>query len=192
MTTHFPAWKIPVPRLCLDIINLLHYHLEDLQITPDCFRYSDFRDNLRGMFDSGEFPNLQSSSLCLDVIYGRRYTHINAVRDWDDILLTPFMAPNSHSIKAVMTLNPEAVSQMCTSSITRLILHHCQIQESNLNGLLAATPRLCNLEYHASVDFNWLKRHWNSSGMSRSLGLTSSSTLCTTFATLLRSSSHPK
>jgi hypothetical protein len=171
MTKLSSDWKIPLPGLCLEIISLLHCHLEDLHISSDYFKYPNFRNNLRCMFDSGGFQNLESSSLCLDVVHGRRYTHNNAVRDWDDTLLTPFLAPNIKSIKAVMTLNPEAVSRMRGSSITRLVLHHCQIQECDLSGLLAATPRLRYLEYHACVDCPWYISHWTGKGVSRSLGL---------------------
>jgi hypothetical protein len=164
-------WRISLSRLCLDIINLLQCHLEELHVGSDYFRYPDFRDHLRSMFDSGGFRNLQSCSLCEDIIHAKGRPHINVVRDWDDTLLTPFLAPNINSIKAVMTLNPEAVSRMRASSITRLTLHHCQIQEFDLNGLLAATRRLRYLEYHASVGFGRYTSHWSRLGTSRSLGL---------------------
>ena len=166
-----PDWRISLPRLCLDIISLLQHSLEELHISSDYFRYPGFRDDLRSMFDSGGFRKLQSCSVCEDIIHAKGRPHVDAVRDWDDTLLTPFSAPSIDSIKAVMTLNPEAVNRMPASSITRLTLHHCQIQEYDLNGLLAATPRLCYLEYHATVDWGWYSNHWSPSEMTRSLGL---------------------
>ena len=70
-----------------------------------------------------------------------------------------------------MTLNPEAVSHLRPSSITQLTLYHCQVQEFDLDSLLAASPSLRYLEYHALVDYRWYTTHWNRSRMSRSLGL---------------------
>jgi hypothetical protein len=171
MTIRDSDWMITLPKLCLDIILLTNHHLEGLQISSDCFRYPEFRAGLKSMFVSGRFPNLQSSGLCIDVISGRRWRHITAVQDWDDTLLAPFSAPSIDSIISVMTLKPEAVSQMHANSITRLVLHHCQLEEFDLNGLLAATPRLHYLEYHAHVDYSLYTSHWTLSGMSRCLGL---------------------
>lgn len=150
-TTMRPAnLQISLPRLCLDIIRLVR--LQYLHVRSDYFRYPEFRNNLRDLVELGGFQSLQSSSLCLDVICGKR-RHINVVRDWDQVLLTPFLAPDIKSIAAVMTLHPEAVIQLRVSTIIRLVLHHCQVQGFNLDALLAATPRLCYLEYHASVDY---------------------------------------
>ena len=176
VVTSSSKWNTSLPRLCMDVLNLLRCYLEDLHISSDYFRYFDFGKNLRAIFETRGFQNLQSCSLCDDVIlancgHWQGRPHINVVRDWDDALLAPFFAPNITSIKAVMTLTPEAVRLVTPSSITRLTLHHCQIQEFDLDRLLAATPRLCYLEYHAVVDFGWYKKHWSRSGTSRSLGL---------------------
>ncbi|KAF2718574.1 hypothetical protein K431DRAFT_130320 [Polychaeton citri CBS 116435] len=158
--------QISLPRLCLDTIGLCTL-LQHLHIGSDYFRYPDFRSNLRGMVALGNFQDLQSSNLCLDVVRNPR-RHIAAVSDWEDSLITPFLVTDIKSIAAVMTLKPETISQLRLSSLARLVLHHCQIQKSDLNGLLATTPRLCYLEYHASVDYGWLI---SQKGPRHSLGL---------------------
>lgn len=150
--------SLRMPKLCLDIISLTTY-LQDLYISSDHFRYPDFRKGLRDIGEAGGLRTLRSSSLCLDVIDSIS-RHITAVLDWDDALLTPFLAPGIESIAIVTALQPEAVSHLRTTSITRLVLHHCQVQDSDFDSVLAATPQLRYLEYHASVDYNWFKPSW--------------------------------
>ena len=170
MTMRTSRWQISLPKLCLDIISLV-LRLQDLDISSDYFRYPDFREGLRNIVDLGGLQNLQCSTLCLDVVRGKR-RHINVVRDWDDALLTPFLATNIKSITAVITLQPEALSQLRISPITRLNLHHCQVQDFDLNAVLAATTRLSYLEYHASVDLSWYRsRNGSHYGRRRGLGL---------------------
>lgn len=69
--------------------------------------------------------------------------------------------PGIQSITAVASLKPEAVRQLGLSgrgaaSITRLDLHHYQIQDVDVSSLLAATPNLKYLKYHACADYAWL------------------------------------
>lgn len=58
-----------------------------------------------------------------------------------------------------MTLAPEITNGLRATSITRLTLHHCQEQESSLDDLFSAMPKLRYLEYLASVNIGW----WRSS-----------------------------
>ncbi|KAK3708289.1 hypothetical protein LTR37_011554 [Vermiconidia calcicola] len=61
---------------------------------------------------------------------------------------------------AVVSLKPETVRQLLPGgfSITRPILHHYQIHDSDLSALLAATPMLQYFEYHATTDYAWYTR----------------------------------
>lgn len=162
--------SISLTRICLDILRLTPF-LKDIEISSEYFRYAHFRDELRNMFNSGVFQNLQSCSFCLDIVDGEEYRHVNAVQSWDDTLLAPFTSPQTNSINTVMTLHPDAVSRVPANAITRLVLHHCQIGDFDVDGLLAATPKLCYLEYHALVDYDLYRANWHQSRMRRRLGL---------------------
>lgn len=159
--------KLALSMLGLGIIRLLHKHLEDLNVSSDYFRYSGFREGLKKIFDDGGFQNLRSVSLCLDVVDCGGYTRTTAVRDWDETLLLSFAAPKIDAVQVVSVVNPVVISHMQPSSTSQLVLHHCQVQESDLDGLLAATPRIRYLEYQAAVDFVWCQKHYKS----RTLGL---------------------
>lgn len=65
------------------------------------------------------------------------------------------LAPASKSVVAVMASQAHAVNGLRVTSITRLALRHCQIDEFDLENLLAATPKLRYTECHAWVDYGW-------------------------------------
>ena len=158
-TTPGTTEKAQMWALCLHIFRLMS-SIEHLGVSSDYFRFPDFRDALQRMAEEGLFQNLQSCDFCLDLVKRMRRYHI-AVRDWDSALLTLFVAPNIKSIGAVVSLQSEAVSQLrplrlSRVSITRLTLHHYQIQKSDLQTLLATTPRLQYLKFHATTDYAWL------------------------------------
>jgi hypothetical protein len=166
------GWNISLHQLCLDIINLVCHRLEALEISSDYFRYAGFRDCLTGVIEVGSFPYLRTSSFCTNVMHGGRWDpHINVVQHWDDILLAPFSIPGIMTIQTVMALQPDSVRRLRTSTLTRLTLQHCQIGGFDLNGLLAVTPRLLYLEYHASVDHSLYRKNWSPTGMSYNLRL---------------------
>lgn len=110
------------------------------------------------MAGDGYFQKLQDCNLCLDLL-DRKRRHPSVVQDWDSALLTPFMAPYVKSIATVVSLKPEAIRQLRPGGfcITRLVLHHYQIQDSDLSAILAATPKLQYFEYHATTDYSWLR-----------------------------------
>jgi hypothetical protein len=73
-------------------------------------------------------------------------------------LLSLFAVPGIQSVAVVASVWTEAVRQLHlgATSITRLDLHHYQIHDTDLRSLLAATPRLKYLKYHARSDYGWL------------------------------------
>ncbi len=148
--------QISLPELCLGLLSLTS-HLRDLHITSDYLRYVGVRNVLQSMLESGCLQTLQSCSFCLDLLHGMR-RHVNAVREWDSVLLAPFFGREIRAVAGVMALRPENVIRIRQCSITRLVLHHCQLQESDLNSLLAATSKLVYLEYHSIVNYGWLRK----------------------------------
>jgi hypothetical protein len=151
-----PSSEIFVGTLYLQLLRF-KLHVQDLSVSSDYFRYPDFRDALEEMALDSSIGKLQSCSLCLDLI--RAYSRYpNVVEDWNGALLALFTIPVIQSIAAVVSLRPEAVRQLQPGglSITRLDLHHYIDLASDLSSLLAATPRLRFLKYHARTDYNWL------------------------------------
>lgn len=105
-----------------------------------------------------------------------RNRHECAVADWDSLLLSLFAVRDMESFAAVVSLEPEVVRQPRPrgNSITRLTLHHYQYQESDLSSLLAFTPSLRYLEYHAKTEYGWRDATYNqevTSGCKVGLGL---------------------
>lgn len=146
-------------------------NLHDLHISSDLFRYPDFRNGVRHMIESRRCQTLQRSDFCVDLLKGW-YCHIHAARDWDETLLAPLGAPEIKSISAVTTLRTEVVRQLRVSSITQLVLHHCQVEASDFSALLAATPKLTHLVYHAVVDYAWfINPRWRKMGVRVNAGL---------------------
>lgn len=155
-TSRVTTEKAHVWALCLHIFRLTS-SIEHLSVSSDYFRFADFCDALQRMAEEGLFQKLQSCDFCLDLVRGMRRYQI-AVRDWDRALLTPFAAPNIKRIGAVVSLQSEAVRQLRPRglTITRLTLHHYQLQKSDLQTLLATAPRLEYLKFHAATDYGWL------------------------------------
>jgi hypothetical protein len=143
-------------------LTLLRFapNIQNSSVSSDYFRFRDFRDTLQGMAQDPSIKKLRSCSLCLDLLEGSgRHAHV--VRDWDSALVSMFALSNIESITAVVSLKPDAVRQLHPSgpgavSITRLDLHHYQIQDADVRSLLAGTPNLKYLKYHACVDYAWL------------------------------------
>lgn len=132
-------------------------NVEDLSISSDYFRFPGFREILQDVARNGSIKKLRSCSLCSDLLHGSK-RHPNVVQDWDSALFSLFAAPDIQSITVVASLRAETVRQLRlgTTSITRLDLHHYQCHEVDLSSLLAATPRLKYLKYHARSDYEWL------------------------------------
>ncbi|KAF2756148.1 hypothetical protein EJ05DRAFT_487947 [Pseudovirgaria hyperparasitica] len=151
-----PQAQVSIWTLCLHILRLTP-SIQDSNISSDYFRVPEVRDTLQKMAREGFFQKLQRCNLCLDLLYGER-RHASVVEDWDNALLFPFMAPAIKSVAAVMSLRPDAVRHLRPggSSVTRLVLYHYQIGDSDMIALLAATPGLQYLEYHAVTDYAWL------------------------------------
>jgi hypothetical protein len=137
-------------------------NIHDLSVTSDYFRFPGFRGTLQGMIRNSSIAKLRSCSLCLDLL-SHNGRHPTVVEDWDSALLSLFEVPGIQSITVVANLSAEAVSQLRlgTTSITRLDLHHYQTRDMDLSSLLAATPRLKYLKYHARTDYNWLNASHN-------------------------------
>lgn len=148
--------EVPVWALYLHLIRLTP-HVQGFSVRSDYFRFPDFRSTLQDVARDSSLRELRSCILCLDLLQ-RNHQHVSAIQDWDDALLALFTAPDIQSIAAVVSLKPEAVRQLRPggSSITQLDLHHYQIQLSDLSSLLAATPSLRHLKYHARTDHSWL------------------------------------
>ena len=149
-----PVWALYLQLLCSAP------HVRGFSVTSDYFRSPGFRDALLDMTRQETLQQLQSCSMCLDLRFagfgGDRHTI--AVRDWDSELLMPLVAmPDLQSFAAVTSLKTEAVQQLRpgASMITRLDLHHYQIQEDDLDSFLAATPNLTYFKYHARSDYGW-------------------------------------
>lgn len=151
-----PTSEVPVWALYLHALRLAP-HIEGFSVSSDYFRFPDFRATLQVIARDSFMENLRSCSLCLDLLNGKR-RHACVVKDWDSALLMPFTAPDIQSIAAVVSLKAEAVRQLRPggSPITRLTLHHYQSQTFDLSSLLAATPNLTYLKYHATTDYGWL------------------------------------
>jgi hypothetical protein len=154
--THPTTSEVPIWALYLHIFHLAP-HIQNFSVSSDYFRFPDFRSTLQGMFQNPSLASLQSCSLCLDLPKGWN-RHTVVVQDWDSTLLMPLAVPGIQSVAAVVSLQSEAVRQLHLrgSSITRLTLHHYQVQDFDLSSLLAATPSLRYLKYHASSDYSWL------------------------------------
>jgi hypothetical protein len=143
-------------------LTLLRFapNIQNFSVSSDYFRFREFRDTLQSMAQDPSIKKMRSCSLCLDLLKGiGRHAHV--VRDWDSALLSVFALQYVESITAVVALKPDAVRQLHPSgpgaaSITRLDLHHYQIQDADLSSLLAATPKLRYLKYHACSDYAWL------------------------------------
>jgi hypothetical protein len=155
-STHPAASEIPIWALYLHVFHLAP-HIQDFSVSSDYFRFPDFRSTLQGMFQNPSLANLRSCSLCLDLPKGWN-RHAVVVKEWDSTLLMPLAMPAIQSVAAVVSLQSEAARQphLRGSSITRLTLHHYQVQDFDLSSLLAATPSLRYLKYHASSDYSWL------------------------------------
>lgn len=150
-----PTSKVSVWALYLHVFRLTP-HIQDFSISSDYFRFPDFCRTLQHVARDSSTETLRSCSLCMDLLHGKR-RHASVVKIWDSALLALFAMPGIQSIAAVVSLKPESIRQLRPggSAIRRLILHHYQIQDSDLNSLLAATPNLRYLKYHAMTDYAW-------------------------------------
>lgn len=149
--------QVSLPKLCMALIELA-IHLRHLRISSDHLRYPYFRCALRNLVDAGGLRELETSDLCSDLCSDLPegwLRSVHAVQDFDAAMLVPFLTPGTKSVAAVMALQASAVSELRLTSINRLVLRHCQIDDFDLNGLLAATFQLRYLEYHAWVDYRW-------------------------------------
>jgi len=148
-TIEVPVWAL---RMCAIRLTTV----QTLSVSSDYFRFLDFRSAWQDMVRDASMIQLRSCSSCLDLLHGKR-RHASVVKDWDGALLTPIVLSGIESFAAVVSLESEAVRQLRPggSSITRLTLHHYQIQDFDLSSLLAATPNLRYLKYHASIDYAW-------------------------------------
>ena len=156
-STHPPASEVSVWALYLHAFRLAP-HIQHLGVSSDYLRFPDFRSTLQAMARDSSMQKLRSCSLALDLLQERDRNPI-VVKNWDGALLMPFAVPDMQSVAVVASLKPGAVRQLRPggSPITRLTLHHYQDGESDLSSLLAATPNLRYLKYHAISDWNWLK-----------------------------------
>lgn len=150
--------ELSISTLFLHVLRLMP-NLQDLSVSADYFRFPDFRDTLQEMARDLTIK-LQSSSMCLDLLLKERlrgHWHPVVVRDWDNALLSLLAVPGIQSIAAVASLKSEMVRQLRPggSSITRLDLYIYQKQEIDISALLAATPNLRYLKYHACLDHSW-------------------------------------
>lgn len=147
-----------IPTQFLHALHLMP-NLEDLSVSADYFRFPDFRNTLQDMARDSTMK-LRSCRMCLDLLPKRRprgHWHPVVVRDWDSALLSLLAVPGIQSIAAVASLKSEVVRQLRPggSSITRLDLYIYQKQELDVSALLAATPNLRYLKYHACLDHSW-------------------------------------
>jgi hypothetical protein len=150
--------EVPVWALYLHAFRLMP-NIQDFSVSSDYFRFPDFRVTLQDMFRKSSLENLRSCSLCLDLPRGR-CRHASVVQDWDSTLLMSLAVPDIQSIAAVVSLQSEAVRQLHLGrcSVTRLNLYHYQEHDFDLSSLLAATPCLRYLKYHAATDYGWVGR----------------------------------
>lgn len=148
--------EVSVWALYLHILRLAP-HIHDFRVSSDYFRVVDFRSTLQDMTLDSSMEKLRSCTMCLDLLKGKD-RHASVVQGWDSALLALFVVPGIQSIATVVGLNPEATRQLRPggSSVTRLVLYHYQVQVSDLTSLLAATPNLRYLEYHATTDYRQL------------------------------------
>lgn len=151
-----PASEVSVWAIYLQLFPLAP-HIQDFSVSSDYFRFPGFRNILEDMARDSSMQKLRSCSLCLDLMKGNN-RHECAVADWDSVLLSLLAVRDIESFAAIVSLEPEVVRQLRPggNSITRLSLHHYQWQESDLGSLLAATPSLRYLEYHAITNYSWL------------------------------------
>jgi hypothetical protein len=149
------ASEISVWALYLHLLQVAP-QIQDFSVSSDYFRFPDFRSTVEDMARGLSMEKLRSCSLCLDLLKGK-HRHASVVQHWDSALLALFAVPNIQSIAAVASLKSEAVHQLRPggSSITRLTLHHYQIQDYDLGSLLAVTSSLRYLKYHAITDHAW-------------------------------------
>lgn len=132
-------------------------NIQDFNVSSDYFRFPGFRETLQNVARNGSIDKLRSCSLCSDLLEGEN-RHACAVQEWDSALISLFAVPGIQSIAAVVSLKSDDLRQLRpgVSSITRLYLQHYQIQSFDLSSLLAATPSLRYLRYHAISDHAWV------------------------------------
>lgn len=152
--------QVALPKLCLNIISLCS-QLEDLSISSVYLR-SEITDTFEAMAKTGDFgslKNLRTCRLCFDLLTEHPQEHpqeqFDIFQAWDHAALMPLSAPNIETLSVAMTLAPGITNGLRATSITRLTLHHCQEQESSLDDLFSAMPKLRYLEYLASVNVDW-------------------------------------
>jgi len=155
-STRPPTSNVSVWELYLHAFRLAP-HIQNLSVSSDYFRFSDFRSTLQEMARDLSLQKLRSCSLALDLMQRNRQSVV-AVRPWDSALLMPFAVPDMQSATIVASLRPEVVRQLRSGGtcITRLTLKHFLNGESDVSSLLAAIPSLRYFEYHAIADWNWL------------------------------------
>ena len=149
--------EVPVWALCLHILRLAS-GTRRLSVSSDYFRFPAFREAFQDLANRGFLQKLEHCNLCLDLLQQHR-RHPKVVQEWDSALLVPFKAPDLTCIAVIASLASAVARQLHWSgrSITRLTLHHYQTSNSDLRALLASTPKLQYLEYHAMTDCTWLK-----------------------------------
>lgn len=169
-STRPPASEVSIGALCLQVLRLTE--VQDLSVSSDYFRFPDFRRVLQDMALSPSTKHLQSCNLGLDLLSGE-HRHASVVEDWHDALLTPFTLSNMQSIAIVASLKSEAVHRLrpSASMLTRLTLHHYQTHDQDLDALLAASPSLRYLNYHAMTDYGWAHSRRHTETLERSVGL---------------------
>jgi hypothetical protein len=151
-----PSREIFIGTLYLQLLRS-KLHVQDFSISSDYFRFPDFHDALQEMALDSTIGKLRSCSLCLDLLQPG-YHYPSVVQDWDCAFFSLLTLSDIQSFAAVVSLTPQAVRRLRPggSSITRLDLIHYQALPSDLNSLLAATPHLTCLKYHATTDYAWL------------------------------------
>ena len=155
------SMRRPTSEVCVWELYLYAFgrtpQIEGFSVSSDYFRFPNFRSTLLNLAYDPLFGILRSRSLCLDLPKGK-HRHTSVVQGWDSAFLALFTVPSIQSISAITSLKSEAVCQLSTdrSSITRLNLHHYQIQDCDLSSSLTATPSLKYLNYHAIIDHVWL------------------------------------
>lgn len=132
-------------------------NIQDFNVNSEYLYFPDLRTILQDMVRNSSIAKLRSCSLCLD-LRSRDKLHPLSADGWDSTLLSLLTVPNIQSITMVANLQAEAVRQLRlrTSSLTRLDLLHYQTDEVDMNSLLAATPSLKYLKYHARSDYQWV------------------------------------
>lgn len=149
--------QVALPKLCLNIISLCS-QLEDLSISSVYLQCPEIADSFEAMAKTGDFgslKNLRTCRLCFDLLTEQPQEQFDIFQARDHAALMPLSAPNIEALSVAMTLAPGITNGLRATSITRLTLHHCQEQESSLDDLFSAMPKLRYLEYLASVNVDW-------------------------------------